>query len=87
MEKKEYITQIANFLISTNTTMNVTQLADLLNWNNFKTNYDSEYSGKRGTFKLIHSVYDWLISNNRKQEADNVAFAFLKLDRTYAYEK
>lgn len=87
MEKKEFITQLANFLQNTKCTMNVKQLADLLNWNNYKTNKGNEYSGKRGTLKLIQSVYHWHIKNSRKLEADNVAFSFLKNDRTYAYEK
>lgn len=87
MEKKEYITQLAKFLVATNTTMTGETLADLLNWNKFKTNYNSEYEGGRGTYTLIHATYDWLVANENQEDADKVALAFKKPDGTYAYNK
>ena len=62
-------------------------LAEILNWNKFKTSYDSEYTGRRGTYTLIHATYDWLVTNGKQNEADNVAMAFKKPDSTYAYNK
>ncbi len=87
MEKKEYITQLAKFLVATNTTMTGETLADLLNWNKFKTNYNSEYEGGRGTYTLIHATYDWLVAHENQEDADQVALAFKKPDGTYAYNK
>lgn len=87
MEKKEYITQLAKFLVATNTTMTGETLADLLNWNKFKTNYNSEYEGGRGTYTLIHATYDWLVAHENQEDADKVALAFKKPDGTYAYNK
>lgn len=86
LEKKEYITKLADFLITTKTTMNVENLAEHLNWNGYKTNYDTEYQGKRGTYTLIHSTYDYLVEKNRQNDADKVAKAFKKPNGNYAYE-
>lgn len=59
IDKYEFIRQFANFFISTGTSMNAKDLAGLLNWNGFKTDYGSTYAGARGTYKLIHATYDW----------------------------
>jgi hypothetical protein len=87
MDKKEYIRQLAIFLVNTETSMSGETLATLLNWNKFKTNYNSEYEGGRGTYTLIHATYDWLIANGNQPDANNVAMAFKKPDGGYAYEK
>jgi hypothetical protein len=87
MDKKEFIRKLAAFLVSTDATMTGETLADLLNWNGFKTNYDTEYAGGRGTYKLIHATYDWLVSIGEQEDANNVADAFKKPDGTYAYDK
>lgn len=62
MDKKEYIKRLADFLVSNGTTMTGENLADHLNWNNFKTSYNTTYAGSRGTYTLIHATYDWLVS-------------------------
>jgi hypothetical protein len=85
MDKKEYIKQLAIFLVSTKTSMNGETLATLLNWNNFKTSYGSRYEGGRGTYTLIHATYDWLVKNGNQADADKVALAFKKPDGSYAY--
>ncbi|KHJ37217.1 hypothetical protein PBAC_25470 [Pedobacter glucosidilyticus] len=87
MNKKEYISKLANFLIENGKSMDAISLAKHLNWNGYLTNYETPYEGKRGVYTLIHSVYDWLINNNRIQEADNVAKAYKKTDGSYAYHK
>lgn len=51
------------------------QLAELLNWNKFKTTYGTEYSGGRGTYTLIHSTYDWLVSIGCQNDADLVCIS------------
>lgn len=80
MEKKEYISRLAKFLIDNNINMNAVDLASHLNWNNYSTNYKTPYKGKRGIYRLIHSVYDWLFKNNKIIEAEYVAKAFKKPD-------
>lgn len=87
MEKKEYISKLGIFLNDNNTTMAVNELADHLNRNGFKTSYESDFKGERGTYKLIHSVYNWLVNNSQLIEAKAVACAFTKADGTYAFDK
>jgi len=86
MDKKEYIRRLATFLHDNGTTMAVTELAEHLNRNNFKTGYGAEYEGGRGTYTLIRATYDWLVSIGRQAEADNVANAFPKPDGNYAFD-
>ncbi len=87
MDKKEYIRRLANFLVKNNTTMTGENLAEHLNWNEFLTNYGTEYQGGRGTYTLIHATYDWLESIGEDDDAHNVALAFKKPDGSFAYNK
>lgn len=87
MKNREYIRQLANFLVQTNTTMNGEILAEHLNWNNFKTKNGIKYKGKRGTYVLIRNTWKWLDKNGYKSEAQNVADSFLTIDGKYAYKK
>lgn len=87
MNKKEYITKLAIFLNGTGTTMNVKDLAGLLNWNGFRTDGDKRFTGGRGSYKLISATYDWLVKKGNKADADKVALAYKKPDGSYAYEK
>lgn len=87
MDKKEYIRRLAKFLHNNGTTMAANELAEHLNRNNFKTSYETEYEGGRGTYTLIHATYDWLVSIGQKPEADHVAQAFPKPDGNYALIK
>jgi hypothetical protein len=86
MDKKEYIRRLAIFLHDNETTMAVTEPAEHLNRNNFKTGYGTEYEGGRGTYTLIHATYDWLVSNGQQDDADKVAKAFPKSDGNYAFD-
>ena len=86
MDKKEYIVQLADFLVKTKTTMPGDSFASFLNWNGHQTSYGTDYEGKRGTYTLIRSTYHWLVKQGRQDDADKVAMAFKKPDGTYAYE-
>lgn len=66
--------------------MHVKELAGLLNWNGFTTNYGTSFKGGRGTYTLIHATYDWLMATGRPTDADNVAKSFKKPDGNYAYK-
>jgi hypothetical protein len=85
MDKNEYIRRLANFLQHNGTTMAANELAEHLNRNNFKTSYETEYQGGRGTYTLIHATYDWLVSIGQQDEANNVANVFPKPDGNYAF--
>jgi hypothetical protein len=87
MNKKEYIGHLANALVGKKTTMTAKTLANHLNEIGFETSYGTEYAGGHGTYTLIHSTYDWFVSNGNQANADKVAQTFVKPDGTYAYEK
>ena len=86
-EKKLYIWRLAKFLRQNNKTMSAGELATHLNRNSFLTSYQSEYSGGRGTYKLIKETWIWIYDElGLENEAESVARAFVKSDGTYAYE-
>lgn len=87
MDNKKIISRIANFFNENAMTMNTEQLTSILNWNELKTTYDTEYEGKRGIYRLIHVTYDWLVEQGLDDQADNIATVFRKPDGKYAYEK
>lgn len=87
MDKYEYIRRLAVFLTTNETTMDVKNLAKHLNWNGYRTDKNELYKGGRGTYTLIHKTYDWLVSLNEQDDADAVARAYMKSNRTYAYDK
>jgi len=85
--KKLYIWRLANFLRSYGMTMSASELADHLNRNNFMTAYGTEYSGGRGTFRLITETWRWVHNDlGLDDEAQNVARAYVTEDGRYAYE-
>jgi hypothetical protein len=86
IDKHEYIGKLAQFLSSTKTVMSGFELAELLNRNNFKTSYGTEYAGTRGTYKLISDCYDYFKNINKQNIADAIASAFVKEDGNFAYE-
>jgi hypothetical protein len=85
--KKLYIWRLASFLRQHDMKMSGEELADHLNRNKFLTAYGSEYSGGRGTYKLIHETWKWVNDELKlADEAEKIALAFVKPDGTYAYE-
>jgi hypothetical protein len=86
-EKKYYIWQLASFLASHDMRMSAEELADHLNRNEFMTSYGTEYTGGRGTYKLIKETWDWLKNSLQlPDEANKVAEVFVKQDGTHAWE-
>lgn len=85
--KKLYIWRLASFLHQHGMKMSGEELADHLNRNKFLTSYGSEYSGGRGTYKLIQVTWHWINDElGLPNEAIKVAEAFVKPDGTYAYQ-
>lgn len=86
-EKKTYIWRLAEFLSNHQMKMSVEELASHLNRNNFLTSYGTEYTGGRGTYKLVRETWKWLQDEMELEEgAAAVASAFVKSDGEYAYE-
>lgn len=86
-EKFKFIVALARALSADKSTMRVTTLATLLNEVGFRDSYGLEYAGGRGTYTLVHAVYDWAADNTSQEDADAVAQAYTKEDGSYAYEK
>lgn len=84
-KKYYYIEVLAVFLVLHGKTMTMKDLASHLTHNGFKTSYDTEYKGARGTFTLIKTVYDW--ANIKGLNKNAVAIAFTDDDGNYAYNK
>ncbi|AUD06503.1 hypothetical protein [Spirosoma pollinicola] len=85
VEKREYVKRLGVFLHQNGTTMSITELADHLKRNHFKTDSGADYEGGRGTYGFISTTYDWLVAQGQQAEADSVAKAFTKPDGSYAY--
>lgn len=85
--KKLYIWRLAQFLSLNEKKMSVTELADHLNRNGFRTTYGEQYAGARGTLRLISMTYQWVDTELGLggDEATPVAVSFIKKDGTYAY--
>ncbi|MBA7546655.1 hypothetical protein ES705_39047 [subsurface metagenome] len=66
--------------------MSAQNLAAHLSLNNIKTEYDEVYSGGRGTYTFISSVYKWVDSTYGADEAHWVAEAFVDSSGGHAWE-
>ena len=86
-EKHEYLNLLAASLFDNKKAMSGEELAKHLNRNGFETTYGSEYTGKRGVYKLIESTYVWSEQKFGAESCHKVARAFVKSDGSYAYEK
>jgi hypothetical protein len=85
-QKKLYVWRLASFLYSHNMVMSGDELAAHLNRNNFRTGYDTEFSGGRGTFTLIRTTWHWVNDElGLEDEARNIAMAYVKPDGSHAW--
>ena len=85
-EKKIYVWHLAQFLVQHNMRMSGQELAEHLNRNNIVTSYGKPYTGGRGTYALIKATYDWTNEKHGKDEAKNVAIAYVNANGQPAYE-
>jgi hypothetical protein len=84
--KKLYVWKLADFLCQNGKQMSGEELAEHLNRNNMPTSYGAEYTGGRGTYKLIRETWHWLNDDlGLPDEAKKVAQAYVKPDGSYAY--
>ena len=87
-KKKLYIWKLANFLWMNDMKMGVEELATHPNRNNFKTGYDTQYEGGRGTYTLVSATYRWVHDElGLPDEATAIAEAYVKPDGTHAWDK
>jgi len=85
MDSKKYVFEVAFLLNHLKLTLPVKDLTDTMNSLGYKTTRNLPYKGLRGSYKLIHATYNWLVSQNRQLDANKVAKAFTKPDGSYAY--
>jgi hypothetical protein len=87
-DKYEFVSWVAEHLTKQGTFMSVPTLISLVNAQGYKTNYATEYSGLRGSYKLVSGTYhrkEKLGSPDGDTKAHNVAVAFRKPNFEYAY--
>jgi hypothetical protein len=66
--------------------MSVPTLVSLVNGQGYLTNYGTEFSGGRGSYKLVSGTYHRFNSAGHADRARNVALAFRKPNFDYAYD-
>jgi hypothetical protein len=64
--------------------MSVPRLVQLANEVGYRTDYGTEFSGGRGSYRLVRGAY-WRSFNEEPDTARAIAEAFRKPDFTYAY--
>jgi hypothetical protein len=86
--KKLYVWRLGTFLHSHGMVMSAEELATHLNRNSFRTGYDTEFAGGRGTYRLIHATWSWVNDIlGLEDEAGNIALAYVKPDGTHAWDR
>lgn len=66
--------------------MSVPVLCQLLNQYGFRTKYDTEYSGGRGSYRMVACAYHQFELQGEQDIADAIAYAFTNSNGDYAYE-
>ena len=75
--RHKFISEIAEKCAADGSTMYIKELARLLNENNFRTGYNAEYAGGRGTYRLVQSAY-WCYERMEEHEkARHIADVFV----------
>lgn len=75
--RHQLISDIAEECSKNASTMNVTELAQRLNEKGLKTTYGSDYSGGRGTYRLIQSAYWCYERMEEHDKAKHIADSFV----------
>lgn len=83
--KFECVAWVADELKKRDTFMSVPALCTLLNEHGYRTNYDEEFTGGRGSYRLVSGTYHRLDEAGQPDRARNVALAFRRPNFEYAY--
>ena len=87
IRKRQFVRELANKLSAAGETIDAAELAVRLNSAGHLTTYGTQFAGRRGTYRLIRTVYVWLDETiGSHDEATAVARAFTKPNGRYAYE-
>ena len=80
MNKKEFIGDLANELAEKGETMDFKQVASTLNASGYKTSYNENYQGLRGTATLISKAWKYFDKKQDAYTANNIATVFKDLN-------
>jgi len=85
--KREYLYQLAKFLVSHDKVMTGQEVCNHFNQNNIKTGYGTAYSGGRGIYTLFQATWNYysFIEKNSKK-AEYIALAFVNQYGDPAYQ-
>ena len=84
-DKYDFVEWVAVELRKQGAFMSVPTLVSLANAQGYRTNYGTEFSGGRGSYKLVSGTYHRLAAAGHAGRAKNVAVAFRKPNFEYAY--
>ena len=84
-DKYECVAWVADELKKRDTFMSVPSLCTLLNEHGYRTNYGEEFSGGRGSYRLVSGTYHRMEESGYPERARNVALAFRRPNFEYAY--
>lgn len=86
--KREFIANLAQFLVENNLVMSGRELQELLNRNDIMTSYGCRYGydGGRGIHRLISNVWAHYHGKGDFQTAYNISRAFVNQKGEYAYD-
>lgn len=84
--KFECVEWIAEELTKRGSFMSVPTLVGILNELGYRTDYNMEYDGVRGSYNLVSGTYKRLERANKPERAKMVAVAFRKPNFEYAYK-
>tara|TARA_R110002020_G_scaffold404266_2_gene614339 strand:- start:11829 stop:12089 length:261 start_codon:yes stop_codon:yes gene_type:complete len=79
-DKIQFMANLAEFLVNTETVMSGYILADFLNLNDFSTERGDDYRVGAGMYKFINRVQEILEEEGSFEDAENVEKAFVKID-------
>jgi hypothetical protein len=85
MDNFQFVAWVADELKKRDTFMSVPALCELLNSQGYTTNYGTEFSGGRGSYRLVSGTYHRLDEAGEPDRATNVALAFRRPNFEYAY--
>lgn len=78
--RHKFISKIAEKCAIEGSTTYIKELARLLNENNFRTSYNAEYAGGRGTYRLVQSAYWYYERMEEHERARHIADVFVNAD-------
>lgn len=85
MDKYQFVAWVADELKKREAFMSVPALCELLNTKGYTTNYGTEFTGGRGSYRLVSGTYHRLVAAGETDRAINVAVAFRRPNFQYAY--